>query len=190
MRVRYGGYGQEVGIRPDLVTLGKIVGGGLPVGAFLGRRKHMEQLAPLGPVYQAGTLSGNPIAMAAGRACLDELASGTPYAELEALGHSLDQRFAAIRQKVPWFQWARQGSLFWLYLAEGPLPRRADTISAAARDRYVAIYAKLLDCGVYLAPSAFEVGFLSTAHNHEHLERLAEALEVACVELHRKPSGD
>ena len=189
LRVRFGGYGQEIGIRPDLVTLGKIVGGGLPVGAFVGRKEHMDLLAPLGPVYQAGTLSGNPLAMAAGRACLDELSSGEPYLTLEALGQKLDERFARIQAKVPWFQWARHGSLFWLYLAEGPLPRATSAISPQARERYVSIYSKLLDRGVYLAPSAFEVGFLSTAHKHSHIERLAEALEVECVALHRGASA-
>jgi glutamate-1-semialdehyde 2,1-aminomutase len=185
LRVRFGGYGQDVGIRPDFVTLGKIVGGGMPVGAFLGRKEHMEQLAPLGPVYQAGTLSGNPIAMAAGRACLDELAGGEAYIALEALGQKLDQHFAAIQAKVPWFQWARHGSVFWLYLAEGPLPRRTDTIAPEAKQRYVSIYSKLLDRGVYLAPSAYEVGFLSTAHTATHIQRLADALETVCVSLHR-----
>jgi glutamate-1-semialdehyde 2,1-aminomutase len=189
LRVRFGGYGQEVGIRPDFVTLGKIVGGGMPVGAFLGRREHMEQLAPLGPVYQAGTLSGNPIAMAAGRACLDELAGGEPYVALEALGQRLDQQFAVIQAKVPWFQWVRHGSVFWLYLAEGPLPRRTDSIAPEARQRYVSIYAKLLDRGVYLAPSAYEVGFLSTAHTTSHIQRLADALETECVALHRSSTG-
>jgi glutamate-1-semialdehyde 2,1-aminomutase len=185
-RLRYGGYGHEIGVKPDFVTLGKIVGGGMPVGAFLGRREHMEQLAPLGPVYQAGTLSGNPIAMAAGRACLDELATGNPYQELESLGHKLEQRFAAIRQQIPWFQWARRGSVFWLYLAEGPLPRRTSTIAPAARERYVALHSKLLDRGIYLAPSAFEVGFISTAHTFVHIERLSEALEEECLALQRK----
>jgi glutamate-1-semialdehyde 2,1-aminomutase len=189
LRLHFGGYGSRVGIRPDFVTLGKIVGGGMPVGAFIGRKEHMEQLAPLGPVYQAGTLSGNPVAMAAGRACLGELATEKPYAYLETLGQRLDERFASIRAKVPWFRWVRQGSLFWLHLAEGEVPRRADQLSPLAKERYVAIYGKLLDRGIYLAPSAFEVGFLSTAHTNSHLDRLAEALEVECVALHKRQSG-
>ncbi len=183
LRLRYGGYGHEVGIQPDLVTLGKIVGGGMPVGAFLGSKAHMEQLAPLGPVYQAGTLSGNPVAMAAGRACLDELVGGGAYQKLEELGRLLDERFARIQGKVPWFRWARRGSVFWLHLSEGPLPRRPDRIAPEARERYVALHGKLLDRGLYLAPSAFEVGFLSTAHTHAHVERLADALETECDAL-------
>jgi glutamate-1-semialdehyde 2,1-aminomutase len=188
-RLHFGGYGQRISVRPDLVTLGKIVGGGLPVGAFVGRREHMEQLAPLGPVYQAGTLSGNPIAMSAGRACLDELSTGKPYEEMDQLGQHLETRFQATHEKVPWFQWVRLGSVFWLYLAEGPLPHRIDQISPSARERYVAIYARLLDRGIYLAPSAFEVGFLSTAHTIDHIERLAEALDVICVNVHNGSFG-
>ncbi len=183
LRLRYGGYGHEVGIRPDLVTLGKIVGGGMPVGALVGSKAHLEQLAPLGPVYQAGTLSGNPVAMAAGRACLDELASGSAYHDLEALGRNLDERFARIQAKVPWFCWTRRGSVFWLHLASGELPRRPDRISPKAKERYAALHGRLLDRGVYLAPSAFEVGFLSTAHTHAHLERLGDALETECEAL-------
>jgi len=183
LRLRYGGYGHEVGIRPDMVTLGKIVGGGMPVGAFLARREHMEKLAPLGPVYQAGTLSGNPVAMAAGRATMDELVGGEAYSRLEALGRELDGHFAGIRAHHAWFQWVRRGSVFWLYLAPGELPRRPDRILPEARERYVALHGKLLDRGVYLAPSAFEVAFLSTAHNESHLERLAQALQYECDRL-------
>jgi glutamate-1-semialdehyde 2,1-aminomutase len=188
LRLRFGGWSHECGVSADLTTLGKIVGGGLPVGAFLGRRQHMEQLAPLGPVYQAGTLSGNPIAMAAGRACLDELASGGAYLQLEQLGQRLDQRFARIQQKVPWFQWVRRGSVFWLYLAEGPIPRRIDRIAPVARERFAGMHSKLLDRGIYLAPSAFEVGFLSTAHTNAHVDRLGEALEVECFALQKRES--
>lgn len=190
LRLRYGGYGHEIGVKPDLVTLGKIVGGGMPVGAFLGRRELMEKVAPLGPVYQAGTLSGNPVAMAAGRACLDELESGAVYQGLETLGKHLDERFAALQAKVPWFQWVRHGSVFWLYLAEGEVPRRADKIAGEARERFVAIYGKLLDRGIYLAPSAFEVGFLSAAHTAAHVERLADALETECEALYKREQDE
>lgn len=189
-RIRFGGWSHEVGVLPDLTTLGKIVGGGMPVGAFLGRRELMEQLAPLGPVYQAGTLSGNPIAMAAGRACLDELASGAAYHRLEQLGAALDRRFEAIGKKIPWFQWVRKGSVFWLYLAEGEVPRRVDRIAPESRARFAGLHAKLLDRGIYLAPSAFEVGFLCTAHTESHVERLGDALEVECEALLREESSE
>ncbi len=180
LRLNFGGYSNLCGVQPDLVTLGKIVGGGMPVGAFLGRREQMEQLAPLGPVYQAGTLSGNPVAMAAGRACLDELTQSSTYATLESLGAQLDELFAPIARRFPWFQWVRQGSVFWLYLAEGELPRRTDRIAPEARARYVALHGRLLDRGIYLAPSAFEVGFLCTAHTPQQLQRFAEMLEIEC----------
>lgn len=189
LRLRYGGYGHETGIRPDLVTLGKIVGGGMPVGAFLGSAQVMEQLAPLGPVYQAGTLSGNPVAMAAGRACLDELANGNAYAHLEALGRQLDERFAAIQARVPWFRWVRKGSVFWLHLSTQEMPRRADRIDPASAARYRALHGKLLDRGVYLAPSAFEVGFLSTAHSSQEIDRLADALETECLALQQSEAA-
>lgn len=189
LRLRFGGMYHEAGIVPDLVTLGKIVGGGMPVGAFLGRKEQMEQLAPLGPVYQAGTLSGNPVAMAAGRACLEELAGGAAYHELEQLGQKLDASFGKLSNTVPWFQWVRRGSVFWLYLAEGEVPRRPDRASSKARDRYVTLHARLLDRGIYLAPSAFEVAFLSTAHTPAHLERLAQALEEECVALMREEAA-
>lgn len=184
LRLRYGGYGHEVGVKPDLVTLGKIIGGGMPIGAFVGSAKVMEHLAPVGPVYQAGALSGNPISMAAGRACLDELANGGAYTRLESLGHHLDIRFAQIQAQVPWFHWIRKGSVFWLHLSEAPIPRRADRIDPKAAERFKALHGKLLDRGVYLAPSAFEVGFLSTAHSVADVDRLADALETECLALH------
>lgn len=180
LRLRYGGMTHETGVEADLVTLGKIVGGGMPVGAFLGKAEHMDQLAPLGPIYQAGTLSGNPVAMAAGKACLDELAGGHAYHQLEQLGQKLDSLFGELATNIPWFQWVRQGSIFWLYLAEGEIPRRPDRANPQARERYVQLHSRLLDRGIYLAPSAFEVAFISTAHTVEHLERLSEALEQEC----------
>lgn len=187
-RLRYGGYGDEVGIRPDLVTLGKIVGGGMPVGAFVGSKKVMDELSPLGPVYQAGTLSGNPIAMAAGRACLDELANGHVYTRLENLGERLDERFARIRAQVPWFNWVRKGSVFWLHLSTAETPRRASAIDPKAALRFKALHGRLLDRGVYLGPSAFEVSFLSTAHTDLEIDRLADALETECLALQREES--
>jgi glutamate-1-semialdehyde 2,1-aminomutase len=185
LRLRYGGYTHVCGVSPDLVTLGKIVGGGMPAGAFLGTRAVMERLAPLGPVYQAGTLSGNPVAMAAGIACLDQLADGKVYDRLEAMGRGLDERFERIHSKVPWFRWVRQGSVFWLSLADEVPARRPDRIPPVARERYVALHGRLLDRGVYLAPSAFEVGFLCDAHTTADLDLLASSLETECLALAR-----
>ena len=183
LRLRYGGYMHHCGVTPDLVTLGKIVGGGMPAGAFLGTRAVMERLAPLGPVYQAGTLSGNPVAMAAGIACMDQLASGALYDRLEAMGRGLDERFERIRAKVPWFRGVRQGSVFWLSLADEAPARRPDRIPPVARERYVALHGRMLDRGVYLAPSAFEVGFLCDAHTTDDLDLLASSLEAECLEI-------
>lgn len=186
LRLRYGGYGHGVGVKPDLVALGKIIGGGMPVGALVGGAQVMEQLAPVGPVHQAGTLGGNPISMAAGRACLDELANGGAYTELETLGQHLDARFAEIQAQVPWFHWIRKGSVFWLHLSEGPMPRRADRVDPKAVERFNALHGKLLDRGVYLSPSAFEVGYLSTAHGVQDIDRLADSLETECLALHEQ----
>lgn len=185
-RLRYGGYGHELGIQPDLVTLGNIVGGGMPVGALLGSAKTMDLLAPQGPVRQSGSMSGNPVAMAAGRACLDELANGGAYTQLETLGLHLDARFAEIQAQVPWFHWIRKGSVFWLHLSEQPIPRRADQIDPAAAERFKLLHGKLLDRGVYLAPGAFEVGFLSTAHTVSDIDRLADALETECLAMRER----
>ena len=173
-RTCYGGYGESVGVLPDLVTLGKIVGGGMPVGALTGPRGLMEQLSPTGGVYQAGTLSGNPVAMAAGAATLDLLADGTAYARLEALGAALDRALSAVRAPL---SWRRVGSLAWLVPGGGPVPRAAADIEPESIAAYNRIYRPLLDKGLYLAPSGYEVLFLSTAHTEADVARLGQALD-------------
>lgn len=171
-RFGFHGYARLVGIEPDLTTLGKIVGGGLPVGAVLGRREIMERLAPLGAVYQAGTMAGNPVALAAGIATLDVLATDDAYARLDALGAHLDQAALAAGVRI-----ARVGSIFWPYLdATGELPRTATSISPQAVARFRAAYHGWLGQGIYLPPSAYEVGFLSLAHERSHVDRLVSAL--------------
>jgi len=175
-RCRFGGYADSLGVAADLVTLGKIVGGGMPVGAVVGPRRLLELLAPVGGVYQAGTLSGNPVALAAGIATLGELAGGGAYAALAELGSDLD---AALAAAVPGCRCVRVGSVFWVYLGDGAPPRRADRIELVAAIRYAAIHAELLDRGVYLAPSAYEVGFLCTAHTTADVRALAAALAGA-----------
>ncbi len=123
-RVARGGVSQLTGIQPDLATFGKIIGGGMPVGAFGGSRKIMSRLAPEGDTYQAGTLSGNPVAMSAGVAALDALIRNDAWAKLEALGASLERMVAPVIAKAPFpIQFVRSGSLFWLALHEGPAPR-------------------------------------------------------------------
>jgi len=184
LRVARGGAAERFGITPDLATFGKVIGGGLPVGAFGGRRELMEQLAPLGPVYQAGTLSGNPVAMAAGLATLDVLEREDAWAQLEALGAELEERLAPVLADAPYpAQLVRLGSIFWICLQEGPAPRRADAIDPAAGERYKALFHGLLRRGVALAPSAYEVGFLNLAHTSADLERLAGALAETYAEL-------
>ncbi len=174
-RSGFGGYLHEVGVTPDLVTLGKIVGGGMPVGAVVGPRALMEQLAPQGPVYQAGTLSGNPVAMAAGTATLRVLQNGGAYDKLARLGSAFDRAFGRLAAETRTFQFRRVGSIGWFYLDDGELPRRPDKVSARAVARYQRHYRRMLDRGYYLAPSAWEVAFLSTAHTEEHIVGLAAA---------------
>ncbi len=163
-RLALGGAQQIYGLTPDLSCFGKIIGGGLPVGAFGGRAEIMDHLAPLGPVYQAGTLSGNPVAMAAGLATLQELAAANAYARLEALGAQLEAglRDAARSAGVP-VQFNRVGSMFCGYFTSDPVHNLADALRSD-RQRFAKYFHGLLDAGVYLAPSQFEAGFISLAH--------------------------
>ena len=174
-RLRYGGYAHALGIPADLTCLGKIIGGGMPVGAVLGRRKYMEALAPLGQVYQAGTLSGNPVSLAAGIATLKILSEGSAYERLEHLGRLFDETLRRESSDLPFLKWRRIGSLIWFHLAEGELPRRADKIEDATVGRFNKIHGALLEQGYYLPPSAYEVLFLSAAHSEEEVSGLAKA---------------
>jgi len=164
-RVHRAGAVGRYGVRADLVTLGKIIGGGLPVGAFGGRWEIMEKLAPLGPVYQAGTLSGNPLAMAAGLATLRLLDDDDLYASLEARTERLlaGLRAAAMGAGVP-FLTTQVGSMFGLYFsAAGEIRRYADVMECNA-GRFRQFFHAMLERGVYLAPSAYEAGFVSSQH--------------------------
>jgi glutamate-1-semialdehyde 2,1-aminomutase len=176
-RLGKGGATEHYGIRPDLATFGKIIGGGMPVGAFGGPAAIMDQLAPDGPVYQAGTLSGNPVAMAAGLACLTTLEREDGWGVLENLGKRLEQGFAerGKDRNLP-YQLVRLGSLFWLAPAGGEPPRCAETLPPSLAPTYGELFRRLLGQGIYLAPSAYEVGFLSTAHSTADVDRLCEAL--------------
>jgi glutamate-1-semialdehyde 2,1-aminomutase len=174
------------GIEPDLATYGKVIGGGMPVGAYGGRRSYMEQLAPLGPVYQAGTLSGNPVAMAAGTATLRRLLAdgGAAYAELERLGASLEHGIRRVfsRRATRWSV-VRAGSVLWLVLQDGEPPRSYERITPGAAEVYGELHRALLDRGVYLAPSAYEVMFVSLAHDDEAIEQTIAALDAAVQEI-------
>ena len=183
-RVARGGAAELYGITPDLATFGKVIGGGLPVGAFGGRAELMDHLAPLGPVYQAGTLSGNPVAMAAGLATLDVLEESDAWARLEELGAQLEALLAPILAAAPFpARLVRVGSIFWMSLQEGEAPRRADAIDGGAAELYGRIFHGLLERGVSIAPSAYEVGFLSLAHTSADLERFATAMAETLGEL-------
>jgi glutamate-1-semialdehyde 2,1-aminomutase len=173
-RLRYGGYGQEVKIEPDLVTLGKIIGGGMPVGAVVGKAEIMESLSPVGPVYQAGTLSGNPVSLAAGVATLRLLKCEPVYEKLRSLGALFEATLA--KAGIPSVQVQRAGSILWPYLEEGGFPRRADAISVNAVGRFKKIYWRLIEDGYYLPPSAYEVLFISFAHSPSEIKGLAESI--------------
>jgi glutamate-1-semialdehyde 2,1-aminomutase len=186
-RVARGGAAERYGITPDLATFGKIVGGGLPVGAFGGPRRVMEHLAPLGGVYQAGTLSGNPLAMAAGLATLEVLERDKVWHKLETLGAELEAALAPVLAAAPVpVELVRVGSLFWLSLQAGEPPRAAERIDPRAARIYAALFGDLLADGIALAPSAYEVGFLSAAHGSGDVGRLAASLARAFARLPRE----
>jgi len=176
-RVSLTGAQGRFGITPDLSCFGKIIGGGLPVGAFGGRAEIMNVLAPDGPVYQAGTLSGNPLAMAAGIAVLEELQSGTVYERLEVLGARLEKGLNAAAEKasIPVIT-QRVGSMSCLFFADQPVNNLADAM-LANRERFNKYFHGMLAQGVYLAPSAFEAAFLSAAHTEADIDATISAAE-------------
>jgi len=188
-RVAPGGVQEREGILPDLTTLGKIIGGGLPVGAFGGRADIMAKLSPEGPVYQAGTLSGNPLAMAAGLATLRGLQSPGIYPHLEHLGTRFASGMSEVfsRHGVPHVT-ANRGSMVGFFLTDGPVTnvseaKRSDT---ALFGRF---FHAMLDRGVYLAPSQFEAGFLSTAHRPLDVERTLEMADEALTAVFATSRG-
>jgi len=162
------------GLTPDLATFGKIIGGGMPVGAFGGRRDIMRRLAPLGDVYQAGTLSGNPVAMAAGAAALRLLADGEVYRRLESYGKALEAKVAPAAAATG-AAFVRTGSIFWLAM-QSPAPRRVEDVQRDDMRRYADLHGWLLEQGYYLAPSGWEVGFLNAAMAPEDISRLGDVL--------------
>jgi glutamate-1-semialdehyde 2,1-aminomutase len=178
-RLARGGYQERCGIKPDLTALGKVIGGGLPVGAFGGRAEIMDQLSPDGPVYQAGTLSGNPLAMAAGLAQLREMERVNGWKQLEELGAEFEAGTrAALKRAGRNYVFQRIGSMFCLYFTEGEVWNLADAQRSdkAGFGRY---FHACLDAGVYFAPSQFEAGFLSLAHTAADLARTAEVVTHA-----------
>ncbi len=178
-RLARGGVQELEKITPDLTTLGKIIGGGLPVGAFGGRADIMDHLAPLGPVYQAGTLSGNPLAMAAGIAGLKLLETENTYARLDQLGRQIrDALVAACREKGLAAQVPQVGSMFSVFFTPTPVRDYATALTGDAK-LFAKWFRACLDAGVYLPPSAYETAFLSTAHEGTAIDRACEIMTRA-----------
>jgi glutamate-1-semialdehyde 2,1-aminomutase len=182
-RVGWGSAQGLLDVRPDLTTLGKVIGGGLPLAAYAGPRDLMRRIAPAGPVYQAGTLSGNPLAVAAGHAALAELGKDDPcpYERLEATGARLQAGIEAAghRHGIP-LRILRQGSMMGLFFAaEGVAIHRLEDVTATDRERFSRIFHRLLDGGVHLPPSPYETMFLSTAHGEAEIAATLAAFDTA-----------
>ncbi len=182
-RLRFGGFQDLAGVRPDLTCLGKIIGGGLPVGAFGGRRDIMESLAPAGPVYQAGTLSGNPLAMAAGLATLQVLANEADYRGLERKTRRLCDGMADLFRKkgIP-VVISRSGSMFTVFFTDRVVTDFASALRCDTR-LFARYFNAMLRCGVSLPPSQFETAFVSFAHRSEDIDRTLEACGNALASL-------
>lgn len=183
---RFGTAGAQgyYGIEADLTALGKIIGGGMPVGAFGGKKHIMEHVSPLGPVYQAGTLSGNPIAMASGLATLDIISADGFYEPLFAHTEALCQGIQAEADKagIP-FTTNYAGTMFGLFFTEEEKVQNYQQVMACDTDRFKRFFHSMLDQGVYLAPASYEAGFMSSAHTDEHIELTIEAAGKAMVKI-------
>ncbi|PCI52668.1 MAG: glutamate-1-semialdehyde-2,1-aminomutase [Gammaproteobacteria bacterium] len=184
-RVALGGAQAHYNIKPDLTTLGKVIGGGMPVGAFGGKQEIMDYIAPVGPVYQAGTLSGNPIAMAAGLASLTELAKGDKHQQLTAATEKLAMglKAAAERHGVN-LSINYVGAMFGFFFTDDDQPITTfEQVMACDSDKFNRFFHLMLEHGIYLAPSAFETGFLSTAHSDDIIEKTLEAAAKCFAQL-------
>jgi glutamate-1-semialdehyde 2,1-aminomutase len=176
-RLARGGVAQLTGIVPDLATFGKVIGGGMPVGAFGASREIMRRLAPLGDTYQAGTLSGNPVAMAAGIATLNFMIKSSGWERLESLSAEVERQLRPVLTDAPFpIHFVRSGSLFWMSFHDAAAPRTAAPLSEKATARFSALFHAMLERGVYLPPSAYEACFLSLAHTSADAQQLARAL--------------
>lgn len=182
-RVAKGGVQQLENLKPDLTAMGKVIGGGLPVGAFGGKAEIMDYLAPDGPVYQAGTLSGNPLAMAAGLAQLREMDRSQGYDRLEQLGQQLESgvRKLLSEKGLP-YQFNRVGSMFCLFFTAEEIVD-LDSVMTADTATFRRFFSAMLDQGVYVAPSPYETGFISTAHQPQDIDRTLEAMEHSLARL-------
>lgn len=182
-RVAPGGVQEKTGVTPDLTALGKIIGGGLPVGAFGGKTQIMNSIAPLGPVYQAGTLSGNPLAMAAGIAALEKLTSEDPYPRLNEFGEQIrDALLTAAKEKGLPLQVPQTGSMFCMYFSETPVTNYKEA-TASKTEHFKTIFHHVLEKGVYLPPSAYETCFISSAHEGDAINMACDVLTEAIKSL-------
>lgn len=183
-RVGFEGAAGLYNIQPDLISYGKIIGGGFPVGAYASSAKIMDMVAPLGPVYQAGTLSGNPVAMAAGFAQLTECLKPNFYQNLdEKTDYFVEKIKAVIADKNLPFTIYHQGSIFWFAFTKDNVVREASSIDAATMPTFGKLYHKLLTKGMYLGPSGYEVGFVSEAHSLEDLDKAAAIFSESLLEV-------
>ena len=183
-RVALGGAQAHFGVEPDLTTFGKVIGGGMPVGSFGGKRKIMEHIAPLGPVYQAGTLSGNPIAMAAGLKTLELISEPGFHETLSTTTRELLGGMQALADKygVP-FTTTQAGGMFGLFFTEQNSINGFADVMACDADKFSRFFHGMLEQGVYLAPSAFEAGFVSIKHGEEEIDKTLSAMEAVLPEL-------
>lgn len=183
-RVALGGAQSLFGVTPDLTTLGKVIGAGLPVGAFGGRKDIMSHIAPLGPVYQAGTLSGNPLAMVSGLTLLREISRSGFYHELGSKAQALvaGLQAAADAHQIP-FSTHQLGGMFGFFFSQEPEVTRFEQVMDCNLERFKAFYHGMLARGVYLAPSAFEAGFISAAHSHEDIDQTIAAADAVFASL-------
>ncbi|NQZ66976.1 MAG: aminotransferase class III-fold pyridoxal phosphate-dependent enzyme, partial [Lentisphaeria bacterium] len=169
-------YGQSIGIEADITTLGKLIGGGIPIGAFVAKKEIMDHLSPLGDVYQAGTLSGNPVAVATGLKTLQILEAESPYGEIDRLGAKLEadtrESLASIGAHIK-----RLGGVFTLFFAKGPLTN-LDDVQGCDFDRFKDFYHKMLAAGIYLPPSQYECAFISAAHTEADVDVLIAAINA------------
>jgi len=182
-RLALGGAQELYGIDPDLTTMGKVIGAGLPVGAYGGKKEIMMQVAPEGPVYQAGTLSGNPLAMASGLKQLQILIEKNPYPELDKKGQALEEGMNQLIQKYGIKATVnRVGSMITMFFTDKEVKNFADAKSSDL-ELFNRFYKLMLEKGVYLAPSQFEASFLSTAHSDEDINKTLNAIEDTFKEI-------
>ena len=184
LRVGLGGAQAHFGITPDLTTFGKIIGAGLPVGAFGGKREIMECIAPLGGVYQAGTLSGNPLAMRAGLAMFDLLVQEGLYDTIsDKVVYLTDNLEALAKEAGIAFKTTRCGGMFGMFFTDNDLPQNFDDICACDANQFATFFHGMLERGIYLAPSAFEVGFMSSVHSQQDLDATLQAAKEVFAQM-------